>query len=181
MPTPGESKRPAVRRHDCRRGTHECVRHVEFGVFMLERYRKYYPAAGVIAGLILLYLIFFQVRETEFVLLTQFGRPIYTVTDAGLHVKWPWRSSTYFDKRLRIYNPRPSEFLTRDKKNLVIESYVAWKIQDPIRFVQTVGDATAAEMRLHDIIWSGLSASLGTHDLENIISTAVEKTLASQM
>jgi modulator of FtsH protease HflC len=148
---------------------------------MLERYRKYYPAAGVIGGLILLYLIFFQVRETEFVLLTQFGRPLYTVTDAGLHVKWPWRSTTYFDRRLRVYNPRPSEFLTRDKKNLVIESYAAWKIEDPVRFVQTVGDATAAEMRLHDIIWSGLSAALGTHDLDSIISTMAEKTEAGSM
>src|SRR5690349_369458 len=148
---------------------------------MLERYRKYYPAAGIIGGLLLLYLIFFQVRETEFVLVTQFGRPLYTVTDAGLHVKWPWWSTTYFDRRLRIYNPRPSEFLTRDKKNLVIESYVAWKIEDPIRFVQTVGDATAAEMRLHDIIWSGLSAALGTHDLESIVSTSAEKTQAASM
>jgi modulator of FtsH protease HflC len=148
---------------------------------MLDRYRKYYPAAGIIAGLLLLYLTFFQVRETEFVLLTQFGRPLYTVTNAGLHVKWPWWSTTYFDRRLRIYNPRPSEFLTRDKKNLVIESYVAWNIEDPIRFVQTVGDPTAAEMRLHDIVWSGLSASLGTHDLESIISTAAGKTQASQM
>ncbi len=148
---------------------------------MLERYRKYYPAAGIAAGLIFLYLVFFQVRETEFVLLTMFGRPVGTVTDAGLHMKWPWWSTTYFDKRLRIYNPRPSEFLTRDKKNLVIESYVAWKIEDPIRFVQTVGDATAAEMRLHDIIWSGLSAAWGTHDLESIISTVAEKTEATQM
>src|SRR5436190_10979757 len=148
---------------------------------MFERYRKYYPAAGIVAGLILLYLIFFQVRETEFVLITEFGRPVRTVTDAGLNVKWPWQWSTYFDKRLRIYNPRPSEFLTRDKKNLVIKSYVAWKIQDPIRFVQTVGDATAAEMRLHDIIWSGLSASLGTHDLESIISTSADRTQAAQM
>jgi modulator of FtsH protease HflC len=148
---------------------------------MLERYRKYYPAAYVVGGLLLLYLVFFQVRETEFVLLTQFGRPLYTVTDAGLHVKWPWWSTTYFDRRLRVYNPRPSEFLTRDKKNLVIESYVAWKIEDPVRFVQTVGDPTAAEMRLHDIIWSGLSAALGTHDLESIISTVAEKTEATQM
>src|ERR1039457_3381869 len=48
---------------------------------------------------------------------------------------------------------------------IVIENYVVWKIQDPERFVETVGDAIAAEMRLHDIIWSGLSAALGTHDL----------------
>ena len=75
-------------------------------------------------------------RETEFVLVTQFGRPLYTVTDAGLHMKWFFQSSTYFDRRLRVYNPRPSEFLTRDKKNLVIENYVVWKIQDPKRFVR---------------------------------------------
>src|SRR5450631_1687487 len=141
----------------------------------MEKYRKYYPAAAVVAILILSYLTFFSVRETEFVLVTQFGRPIRTVTDAGLNVKWPFQTAIYFDRRLRTYNPRPSEFLTRDKKNIVIENYVVWKIQDPDRFVQTVGDAGAAEMRLHDIIWSGLSAALGTHDLESLVDTDADK------
>jgi membrane protease subunit HflC len=136
---------------------------------MIERYRKYYPAAGIAAILILAYLTFFSVRETEFVLVTQFGRPVRTVTEAGLNVKWPFQTAIYFDRRLRAYNPRPSEFLTRDKKNVVIENYVVWKIQDPNRFVETVGDAAAAEMRLHDIIWSGLSAALGTHDMDALV------------
>jgi membrane protease subunit HflC len=96
------------------------------------------------------------------------------VTDAGLHAKWPYQTATYFDRRLRIYNPRPSEFLTRDKKNVVIDSYVAWKIRDPNLFLQTVGDPVAAEMRLHDIVWSGLSAALGTHDLESLVSTSAK-------
>jgi membrane protease subunit HflC len=148
---------------------------------MIDKYKKYYPAAAVIGVMVLLYLTFFSVRETEFVLVTQFGRPIRTVTNAGLNAKWPFQTAIYFDRRLRIYNPRPSEFLTRDKKNIVIESYVAWKIQDPNRFVQTVGDATAAEMRLHDIIWSGLSAALGTHDLDSIVSISTEKVRAAQM
>ncbi len=137
----------------------------------LERYRKYYPAAGALAGVLFLWLTFFTVRETEFVLITQFGKPLYTVQDAGLHVKWFFRSASWFDRRLRIYNPRPSEFLTRDKKNLIIDSYVAWRIEDPKRFVESVGDAVAAEMRLHDIVWSGLSAALGGHDLESLISS----------
>src|SRR6202790_4479880 len=148
---------------------------------MLERYRKYYPAAGVVALLILSYLAFFSVREAEFVLVTQFGRPVRTVTEAGLHAKWPFQTAIYFDRRLRVYNPRPSEFLTRDKKNIVIENYVVWKIQDPDRFVQTVGDATAAEMRLHDIIWSGLSAALGTHDLDSIVGTEPGKVQTSSL
>ncbi len=146
-----------------------------------EKYRQYYPAAGAAAALIFLWLTFFSVRETEFVLVTQFGRPVYTITEAGLHAKWFFRTATYFDRRLRVYNPRPSEFLTRDKKNLVIESYVAWKIQDPQRFVETVGDAVAAEMRLHDIVWSGLAAALGTHDLDSIISVNRDAVKADSM
>ena len=148
---------------------------------MVENYRKYFPLAGGIALLLVVWLTFFTVRETEFVLVTQFGQPLYTVADAGLHVKWPFQTANYFDRRLRVYNPRPSEFLTRDKKNLVVESYVAWKIQDPKRFVETVGDPIGAEMRLHDIVWSGLSAALGTHDLETIVSTNLQTVKADEM
>jgi len=148
---------------------------------MPERYRKYHAAVGIVIILVLWYLTFFSVRETEFVLVTQFGRPVRTITEAGLRAKWPFQTAIYFDRRLRTYNPRPSEFLTRDKKNLVIENYVVWKIQDPDRFVQTVGDPTAAEMRLHDIVWSGLSAALGTHDLDSIVGTEPDAVQTSVM
>src|SRR5689334_7146542 len=148
---------------------------------MPQKYKRYQPAAGALAFLLFCWLTFFTVRETEFVLITQFGRPLYTVTDAGLHAKWFFQSANYFDRRLRIYNPRPSEFLTHDKKNLVIESYVAWRIQDPKRFVETVGDPGAAEMRLHDIVWSGLSAALGTHDLDSLIAPNAATVQASSL
>ncbi len=147
----------------------------------MERYKKYYPAASAIIAILILWATFFSVHETEFVLITQFGRPIRTTTEAGLHAKWFFQTAIFFDRRLRVYNPRPSEFLTRDKKNIVIENYVAWKIKDPERFVQTVGDPVAAEMRLHDIIWSGLSAALGTHDLDSIVSASPDKIQAAHM
>jgi membrane protease subunit HflC len=138
----------------------------------MNSYQKYiFPIISLVV-LILGYRTFFPVKETEFVLITQFGRPLYALTTAGLHAKWAFQSATYFDRRLRIYNPRPSEFLTRDKKNMVVDTYVAWKIQDPNRFLQSVGDPVAAEMRLHDIVWSGLSAALGAHDLDSLVSTA---------
>src|ERR1700681_835809 len=141
----------------------------------MEPYKKYYPAAFAVIAIIFLWTTFFSVRETEFVLITQFGRPVRTIMEAGLHAKWFFQTSIFFDRRLRVYNPRPSEFLTRDKKNIVIENYVAWKIQDPQRFVQTVGDSTAAEMRLHDIIWSGLSAALGVRDLDSLVAVGADK------
>src|ERR1700744_3195302 len=127
------------------------------------------------AGVLLASLSLYTVSETQFALITQFGRPVRTVTQAGLHGKWFFQSALRFDKRLRIYNPAPSEFLTRDKKNLVIENYVAWRIADPGRFLQSVGDVASAEMRLHDIIWSGLSASIGTQNLDSLIAPSVNQ------
>ncbi len=147
----------------------------------MERYKKYLVTVAAVVALLVVYATFISVRETEFVLITQFGRPVRTILEAGPHAKWFFQTSIFFDRRLRVYNPRPSEFLTRDKKNLVIENYVAWKIQNPQRFVETVGDPVAAEMRLHDIIWSGLSAALGTHDLESIVSANPEKIQAAHM
>src|SRR5215831_6970428 len=132
--------------------------------------RKYVTAIIAIGILVLGYRTFLTVKETEFVLVTQFGRPLYTIGNAGLHIKSPLQSAIYFDRRLRIYNPRPSEFLTRDKKNIVVDTFVAWKIQEPDRFLQSVGDPIAAEMRLHDIVWSGISAALGGHDLESLVA-----------
>ena len=146
----------------------------------MTRKTKYALAASLL-GLLLAYRCFYSVRETEFALVTQFGRPVRTVSSAGLHVRWPWQTTLWFDRRLRIYNPRPSEFLTRDKKNLVIENYVAWRIDDPNRFVQSVGDAAAAEMRLHDIIWSGLSAAFGSEDLESLVSASAAKIETASM
>src|SRR5579871_1307650 len=108
--------------------------------------KKYAYALAAAAVILIGYRTFFTVKETEFVLVTQFGRPLYAVTGAGLHSKWAFQSATYFDRRLRIYDPRPSEFLTRDKKNIVVDTYVAWKIQDPNRFLERVGDPVAAEM-----------------------------------
>jgi membrane protease subunit HflC len=124
-----------------------------------------------LGALVLISLSLYTVSETQFALITQFGRPVRTVTQAGLHGKWFFQRALLFDKRLRVYNPAPSEFLTRDKKNLVIENYVAWRIEDPGRFVQSVGDVPSAEMRLHDIIWSGLSAAIGNADLDSLVST----------
>jgi membrane protease subunit HflC len=130
---------------------------------------------ALVLVLILLKVTFFAVDETEFVIVTQFGRPVRTIAEPGLHAKLPYQTNMTLDKRLMVYNPRPSEFLTKDKKNLVIDNYVSWRIQDPNKFVQSVWDTTGAEMRLHDIVWAALSASLGNVDLSALVSTEPEK------
>ena len=51
--------------------------------------RNAYIVAATGIAVLLVYLCFYSVRETEFALVTQFGRPVRTVADAGLHLKWP--------------------------------------------------------------------------------------------
>ena len=139
---------------------------------MSERTRKFLTIATLsLVALTLLYRTVFTIDETQFAVVTQFGKPVRTITTAGLKLKWPWQSLLSFEKRLMVYNPRPSEFLTRDKKNIVVDSYVAWRIADPHRFLQTVNDLTGAEMRLHDTVWAAAAAALGNTDLSSLVSS----------
>ncbi len=125
----------------------------------------------VLFGFLILWRVFFTVDETEYAIVTQFGRPVRTIGAAGLSAKWPWQSVLNFDRRVRVYNPRPSEFLTKDKKNIVVDTYVCWRIAHPNRFLQTVNDLTGAEMRLHDTVWAAAAAALGNTDLSALVST----------
>ncbi|HEX4949076.1 MAG TPA: protease modulator HflC [Blastocatellia bacterium] len=143
---------------------------------MQETTRKRLTITGlVLLALLVLARTIFTLDETQYAVVTQFGRPVRTLTTAGLKAKWPWQSLLTFEKRLLVYNPRPSEFLTRDKKNLVVDNYVCWRIAEPNRFLQTVNDVTGAEMRLHDTVWAAAAAALGNTDLAALVSTKPEE------
>ena len=118
---------------------------------------------------------FFTVRESESVIVTLFGKPVRTLDAAGLGLKWPWEGVLRFDKRVRLYDATPSEFLTQDKKNIVVQSFVAWKISQPQKFLLAVRDTLGAEMRLRDVLWSELSAKLGVTPLASLLSTKPEE------
>jgi membrane protease subunit HflC len=138
---------------------------------MKEKTRRFLLLAALaLVALTLLYRAVFTLDETQFAIVTQFGKPVRTLTTAGLKLKWPWQSLLSFEKRLMVYNPRPSEFLTKDKKNIVVDNYVAWRIADPQRFLQTVNDLTGAEMRLHDTVWAAAAAALGNAELSALVS-----------
>ena len=125
-------------------------------------------AAAVLV--VVLWASVFTVSETDTAIVTLFGRPTRTITSAGLQFKWPVESVLRFDRRLMVYDPGSSEFLTKDKKNLVLGSAVCWHVVDAGRFLQTVGDVPGAEMRLHDLVWSALAAALGRMDLSELLS-----------
>jgi membrane protease subunit HflC len=113
----------------------------------------------------------YVVEATEQVVRTRFGRPIEIVTDAGLHVRIPFVDGvTRLDKRLQPFDPPAAEFLTLDKKNLAVETFLLWRIADPKRFLETLAGREAAEARLADLSSSELAAALGTVPMSQLIS-----------
>jgi len=113
-----------------------------------------------------------MVDETEQIVILQFGKPVRTIKDPGLNWKLPApvQTSNSFEKRLLEYDVPPEEILSKDKKSLIIDNYVRWKITDPLLFLQTVKAVPTAKTRLDDIVYSELRQELGTHDMVEIIT-----------
>ena len=127
---------------------------------------------------LLLILLFFGIStiiivdETEQIVILQFGKPVRTLKEPGLNWKLPapLQTSNSFEKRLLEYDVPPEEILSRDKKSLIIDNYVRWRITDPLLFLQTVAAIPTAKTRLDDIVYSELRQELGTHDMVEIIT-----------
>ncbi|MEL7059398.1 MAG: protease modulator HflC [Acidobacteriota bacterium] len=115
---------------------------------------------------------FFIVHQTEVGIVTRFGRPLETLAEPGLHLKLPWPVDRVMrlDRRLLVFDNEPAEMLTRDKRNVVVDSFVLWRIEDPLRFAQTVRTRQEAEARLLDLIASALGAAVGQEPLESLIN-----------
>ncbi|HIA83640.1 MAG TPA: protease modulator HflC [Candidatus Marinimicrobia bacterium] len=126
-------------------------------------------------GAILVFLGFtsiFIVDETEQVVILQFGKPVRIITEPGLHMKVPFpiQEKNVFDNRLLEYDSPPEEILSKDKKSLIVDNYVRWKIVDPLQFLKTVQAIPTALSRMDDIVYSELRRELGTHDMVEIIT-----------
>lgn len=130
--------------------------------------------------IVLLFLFAFStiiiVDETEQIVILQFGKPVRTITKPGLNWKFPapFQTANSFEKRLLQYDVPPEEILSRDKKSLIIDNYVRWKITDPLLFLQTVKAIPTAKTRLDDIVYSELRQELGNHDMVEIITESRE-------
>lgn len=114
----------------------------------------------------------FIVDETEQVVILQLGKPVKTITKPGFNVKLPFpiQEKITFDDRLLEYDSPPEEILSKDKKSLIVDNYVRWKIVDPLQFLKTVQAIPTAKSRMDDIVYSELRRELGTHDMVEIIT-----------
>lgn len=128
------------------------------------------------------------VDETEYVVVTQFGKIVGVYDepgdsgDRGLQFKWPWQSVRRFDRRLQLFDPPAREMLTADKKNVTIDAFICWRIADPrpesqsleerpvVRFLRAVGSAAGAESRVDERVRSILGDELGKVNMADLVS-----------
>ena len=113
----------------------------------------------------------FTVRENEYACTVRFSEIIDTTSEAGLHFKVPFIDTIkYFSKATMLYDIPPSEVLTSDKQNMTVDCYVLWKIEDPKKFYQTLGNTTVAEQRLDALTYNALKTVMGTLAQADIIN-----------
>ncbi|WP_089936247.1 protease modulator HflC [Candidatus Entotheonella palauensis] len=134
-----------------------------------------YLIAGVLMAAFAVVIMpsFFRIDTTEYAIVTQFGRPVRAITEPGLAVKLPAPIQTVIrlDKRIQVHQMEQIEFLTRDKKNILVEAYATWQVSDALQFFKSVGDTAGADIRLADILASELGVALGQHELSHLVTT----------
>ncbi|SKA85432.1 membrane protease subunit HflC [Paucidesulfovibrio gracilis DSM 16080] len=114
----------------------------------------------------------FTVDQTQRAILLQFGRPVGESSyDPGLHFKLPFvQDVLYFDSRILDYDAKPEEILTEDKKNMVVDSYAKWRIENPLTFYRKFKTIPGALARLDDVVRGQLREVLGRYELKEIVA-----------
>jgi len=114
----------------------------------------------------------FTVRETEQVLVTQFGQPIRVIKEPGLHVKIPFiQAVSSFDSRLLDYDTPGEEVILGDQRRLIVDTFTRFRIVDPLLYFQTVGtQESGIRGRLSSIVASSMRRVLGSETLMAVLS-----------
>ena len=114
----------------------------------------------------------FTVRQTEQVLITQFGQPIRVISKPGLHARIPFIQTVIsFDRRLLDFESGGEEVILADQRRLIVDSFTRFHITDPLRYFQAVGPAeNGIRARLNSVVTSSLRRVLGNETLLNVLS-----------
>ena len=138
-------------------------------------------AIGVLLVLIVGLLLFvYQVRKSEVVVITTFGKPTRDVSIPGPHFKWPWpiESVHRFDQRVQNFEDKLTEGLTQDSFNVLTSVFVGWQITDPKsffpKFAGTSEPISEAEKVMDRMLSNAKAAVVGKHPLFDFLSSNAE-------
>jgi modulator of FtsH protease HflC len=121
--------------------------------------------------------IFYTVDQTQVVVLTRLGAPVEGIRSPGLRYKFPWPIDRpiHVDQRQLFLRSEAQEMLTDDEKNVVLEGYLIWQIEDPLRFVETAKTREDAEKRLQDLYTARMGAKVGTLPFDSFVNVGLDK------
>ena len=128
----------------------------------------------VLATFLLAKMFMFQVRYDEVAVVTTFNeaRAGSLVVEPGPKPRWPFpiQSVTKYSKRIKILETRSEEQPTRDRHNLIVASYVAWRIEDPLAFFTKLDNVKTAEAQIDSQV-RDLRSIIGRYSLDELVNT----------
>lgn len=137
-----------------------------------------FAAAVVAAVFVVLGASIFTVDQRQHAIVFQLGEVRDVIAEPGLYFKWPMiQNVRYFDKRiLTLDSSEPERFITSEKKNVLVDSFVKWKIVDPrLYYVSVAGDEARAKTRLSQTVNAGLREEFGKRTVHDVVSGERDK------
>ncbi|NOQ88889.1 MAG: protease modulator HflC [Gammaproteobacteria bacterium] len=127
---------------------------------------------GVPAALLVLWMSVFTIDERENAIVLKFGEIIGSDYEPGIHLKMPFINNVIkFDRRILTIDQKPERFLTLEKKDLIVDSYVKWRIKDVVQYYKTTkGDENQAGRLLYQNINNGLRDEFGKRTVQEVIA-----------
>ncbi|MGR8980355.1 MAG: protease modulator HflC [Gammaproteobacteria bacterium] len=126
-------------------------------------------------GLLLISSLFFMftVNQTEKAIMFKFGEIVRYDYEPGLHFKVPvWNNIKKFDNRIQTMDSKPEQFLTAEKKNVIVDSFVKWRIDNVTTFYKAVGgDVYNANLRLDPIIKNAFRGEFSKRNIQELVSS----------
>ena len=124
---------------------------------------------------IVLALVFtmFQVRETESALVLTFGKATRQITEPGLYFKWPppIESVQKFDSRARSLVAELGETPTKGAVPIIVNTFIVWRIAEPLAFFNAVGTISDAESKLLSQISDAQNKVIGRHEFSEFVNS----------
>ena len=134
---------------------------------------------GLLGGLlVVMAMSIFTVDQRQYALVFQLGEVKRVVSEPGLYFKVPLvQNIRYFEKRIiTLDNPEPERFITSEKKNVLVDSYIKWRIVDPkLYYVSVQGDESRAKTRLNQTVNAGLREEFGKRTVHDVVSGERDK------
>lgn len=135
----------------------------------------------VVVALIVIAQSAYIVKESEQVIITQFGKPVgEAIKDAGIHFKVPFvQTANFFDKRYLEWDGDPNQVPTKDKKFIFVDTYARWQITDPLQFYKRLTNERGAQSRLDDILDGETRDFIANNYLEEAVRTSNRTPISS--